>query len=90
MNNKYACGPEIRFKVTPHDYRYLKGLAKFYFDSGVIPKPSVHSLGKFAIIRTANEWISVQTTALQRRERRQKVIRSLIGDENNKSGSASP
>jgi hypothetical protein len=82
--------PEIRFKVTPDDYRYLEGLAKFYFDNGVIPKPSVHCLGKFAIIRTANEWQIVQTTALQKRERRQKVIRSIIGDENNKSGSASP
>ena len=56
--------PEIRFKVTPDDYRYLEGLAKFYFDNGVIPKPSVHCLGKFAIIRTANEWQIVQTTAL--------------------------
>jgi hypothetical protein len=82
--------PEIRFKVTPDDYRCLEGLAKFYFDNGVIPKPSVHCLGKFAIIRTANEWQIVQTTALQKRERRQKVIRSIIGDENNKSGSASP
>lgn len=81
---------EIRFKVTPDEYRYLKGLATFYYDNRVIPKPSVHSLGRFAIIRTANEWQIEQTTALQRRERRQKVIRSIIGDENNKSGSASP
>ena len=85
-----SVGPEIRFKVKPHEYRYLEGLAKFYYDIGIIPKPSVHSLGKFATIKTANEWISVQTTALQRTERRRKVIRSLIGDENNKSGSASP
>jgi hypothetical protein len=83
-------GPEICFKVTPGEYRYLEGLAKFYYDNGVIPKPSVHSLGKFATIKTANEWISVQTTALQQRERRHKVIRPLIGDENNKLGSASP
>ncbi|HKG41882.1 MAG TPA: hypothetical protein VKA98_07070 [Nitrososphaeraceae archaeon] len=83
-------GPEIRFKVTPQDYRYLEGLAKFYYDNKVIPTPSVHSLGKFAIIKTANDWQIVQTTALQRRARRQKVIRSLIGDENNKSDSASP
>ena len=83
-------GPEIRFKVTPDEYRHLEGLAKFFFDNRVIPKPSVHCLGKFAIIRTANEWQIVQTRALQRRERRQKVIRSIIGDENNKSGSASP
>lgn len=82
--------PEIRFKVTAHEYRYLEGLAKFYFDNGVIPKPSVHSLGKFATIKAANEWQIVQTTALQRRDRRRKVIRSIIGDENNKSGSASP
>ena len=81
---------EIRFKVTPDDYCYLEGLAKFYYDNGVIPKPSVHSLGKFATIRTANEWDTVQTRALQQRERRHKVIRPLIGDENNKLGSASP
>ena len=78
--------PEIRFKVTPDDYRYLDGLAEFYSNNGVIPKPSVHSLGKFAIIKAANEWISVQTTALQRRERRHKVLRSIIGDENDRSG----
>ena len=83
-------GPEIRFKVTPDEYRYLEGLAKFYFDNKVILKPSVHSLGQFAIRKTANEWISEQTRALQQRERRHKVIRSLIGDENNKSESASP
>lgn len=83
-------GPEIRFKVKPHEYRYLEGLAKFYYDNRVISKPSVHSLGKFAIIKAANEWNNVQTTALQQRDRRHKVIRSLIGDENNKSGSASP
>jgi hypothetical protein len=83
-------GPEIRFKVTPDEYRYLEGLAKFYYDNEVIPKPSVHSLGKFAIIKAANEWIRVQKTALQQRERRHKVLRPLIGDENNKSGSASP
>jgi hypothetical protein len=78
--------PEIRFKVTPDEYRHLEGLAKFYYDNGVILKPSVHSLGKFAIIRAANEWQIVQTTALQRRDRRRKVIRSIIGDENIKSG----
>jgi hypothetical protein len=83
-------GPEIRFKVTPDEYRYLEGLAKFYYDNGVISKPSVHSLGKFAVIKTYNEWQIVQTTALQQRERRHKVIRPLIGDENNKLGSASP
>ena len=81
---------EIRFKVTPDDYLYLKGLAKFYYDNRVIPKPSVHSLAKFAIIKAYNEWQIVQTRALQRSDRRRKVIRSIIGDENNKSGSASP
>ena len=83
-------GSEIRFKVTPDENRYLEGLAKFYYDIGVIPKPSVHSLAKFAIIKAYNEWQIVQTRALQRRDRRRKVIRSIIGDENNKSGSASP
>jgi hypothetical protein len=82
-------GPEIRFKVTLDEYRSLEGLAKFYYDIGVILKPSVHCLGKSAIRREANEWQIVQTTALQRRDRRRKVIRSIIGDENNKSGSAS-
>jgi hypothetical protein len=90
MKKNMPVGPEIRFKVTPDEYRYLQGLAKFYYDIGVIPTPSVHSLGKSAIIRAANEWQIVQTTALQRRDRRRKVIRSLIGDENNKSDSASP
>jgi hypothetical protein len=85
-----AVGEEIRFKVTPDDYCNLEGLAKFYYDNRVIPKPSVHSLAKFAIIKAYNEWISVQTKALQQRERRRKVIRSIIGDENIKSGSASP
>lgn len=83
-------GPEIRFKVTPDEYRYLEGLAKFFYDNGVIPKPSIHSLAKFAIIKAANDWNNVQTRALQQRDRRRKVIRSIIGDENNKSGSASP
>jgi hypothetical protein len=83
-------GPEIRFKVKPNEYRYLEGLAKFYYDNGVIPKPTVHSLGQFAIRKAANEWDTVQTRALQQRERRRKVIRSIIGDETNKSGSASP
>jgi hypothetical protein len=83
-------GPEIRFKVKPHEYCYLGGLAKFYYDNKIIPKPSVHSLAKFATIKAANEWNNVQTAALQQRERRHKVTRSLIDDENNKSGSASP
>lgn len=83
-------GQEIRFKVTPDEYRYLEGLAKFFYDNGVIPKPSIHSLAKFAIIKAANDWNNVQTRALQQRDRRRKVIRSIIGDENNKSGSASP
>jgi hypothetical protein len=81
---------EIRFKVKPHEYCYLEGLAKFYYDNGVIPKPSVHSLAKLATIKAANDWNNVQTRALQQRERRHKVIRSLIGDENNKPESASP
>ena len=85
-----AVGAEIRFKVTPDEYPYLEGLAKFYYDNRVIPKPSVHSLAKFAIIKAYNEWQIVQTTALQQRERRHKVICPLIGDENIKSGSASP
>ena len=83
-------GPEIRFKVTPDEYRYLEDLAKFYYDIGVISKPSVNSLAKFAIIKAYNEWINQKTKALQQTERRRKVIRSIIGDENNKSGSASP
>ena len=85
-----SVGPEVRYKLTPPEYPYLEELAKFYYDNGVIPKPSVHSLAKFATIKAANESNNVQTRALQQRERRQKVIRSLIGDENNKSGSASP
>jgi hypothetical protein len=82
---------EIRFKVTPYEYSNLEGLAKFYYNKRVIPKPSVHSFAKFATIKTYNEWIYVQTTALQSSERRRKVIRSIIGgDENNKLDPASP
>ena len=90
MENNMSVRREIRYKVPLLDYCYLEELAKFFYDNGVIPKPSVHSLAKFAMIKAANEWQLVQTRALQQRERRQKVIRSLIGDENNKSGSASP
>jgi hypothetical protein len=83
-------GPEIRFKVTPYEYSNLEGLAKFYYDIGLIPKPSVHSFSKFSTIKTYNEWIYVQTKALQSGDRRRKVIRSVIsGDENNKLDSAS-
>jgi hypothetical protein len=85
-----TASPEIRFKVRPDDYRNLEGLAKFFYDKRVILKPSVHSFAKFATIKTYNEWIDVQTTALQRGDRRRKVIRSIIGgDENNKLDSAS-
>ena len=76
---------EIRFKVTPDEYRCLEGLAKFYYDNRLILMPSVPSLAKLAIIKAYNDWQIVQTRALQQRERRHKVIRSLIGDENNKS-----
>ncbi len=85
-----SIGLEVRFKLPPSEYHYLEELAKFFYDNGVIPKPSVHSLAKFAIRKAANEWNNVQTRALQQRERRHKVIRSIIGDENNKAGSASP
>jgi hypothetical protein len=76
-------GPEVRFKLTPEDYVYCKELAKFYYDHGVIPRPSVSSLAKRGIIRIATEWIEVQSIALKIRAKRQNVIGFLnVGDNN--------
>jgi hypothetical protein len=64
---------EVRFKLEPEDYRYLKGLAVFYYDHRVIPRPTVHSLAKSATIKAANEWIQQQSIALEARQQRQQT-----------------
>jgi hypothetical protein len=69
--------------LTPEDYLYCEELAKFYYDHGVIPRPSVSSLAKRAIIRIATEWMEVQSLALKIREERQNVMRLLNVGNNN-------
>jgi hypothetical protein len=64
---------EVRFKLEPADYAYLKGLAVFYYDHGVIPRPTVHSLAKSATIKAANEWLQQQSIALEARQQRQQT-----------------
>ena len=64
---------EVRFKLEQEDYRYLKGLAVFYYDYRVIPRPTVHSLAKFATIKAANEWIQQQSIALEARQQSQQT-----------------
>jgi hypothetical protein len=79
-----ASDHEARFKMTPEDYRYLEGMAKFYYDHKVIPKPTVHSLAKFAMIKFALDWIKVEEYALKKRKERQNVMSLLnMGDKNN-------
>jgi hypothetical protein len=68
---------EIRFKVTHDDYCYLKGLAGFYYDHRVIPRPSPHSLAKFATIKIANDWIQQESIGLQARKQRRQILDSL-------------
>ena len=79
---------EVRFKLTTAEYLYLQGLARFFYDNRIIRTPSVHSLGKLAIRKIANEWIQVQTTALQERNKREIVNVSLFADEYNSAPSA--
>jgi hypothetical protein len=68
---------EIRFKVTHDDYCFLKGLAGFYYDYRVIPRPSVHSLAKSATIKAANEWLQQQSNALKQRKQRKQIFDSI-------------
>ena len=68
---------EVRFKVTHEDFCYLKGLAGFYFDHRVIPRPTVHSLAKSATIRAANEWNRQQSIALEARKQRKQILDSI-------------
>ena len=62
---------EVRFKLKASEFSYLQGLARFFYDNHVIATHTVHSLGKLAIRKIANEWIHVQTMALQKRKKRQ-------------------
>lgn len=64
---------EVRFKLAPADFRYIKGLAVFYYDHHIIPRPTLHSLAKFATFKVANEWIQQQTIALEARKQRQQT-----------------
>lgn len=73
---------EVRFKLTPIEYLYVKGLARFFYDCRVITTPTIHSLGKLAIRKLAHDWIEIQGNALQKRFERQKVLYPLITDGN--------
>jgi hypothetical protein len=72
----------VRFKLNSEEYTFFEGLAKFLYDNRVIRGHSVHSLGKLAIIKMGNEWIEIQSTALERRKQRQQRINSLTTDDN--------
>jgi hypothetical protein len=79
---------EVRFKLTSTECLYLEGLARFFYDNRIIAAPTIHSLAKLAIRKIANEWIQIQTTALQKRNKREKVMVSLFPNYNNLSPSA--
>jgi hypothetical protein len=79
---------EVRFKLPVSEYLYLRELARFFYDNRVIATPTIHSLAKLAIRKIANEWIQVQTTALQKRNNREEVMVSLFPNYNNLSPSA--
>lgn len=71
---------EVRFKLAAEDYRYLKELAIFYYDQGVIARPTVHTFARFSTIKQANDWIKMQSIALQQREQRQRMINHHMAD----------
>ena len=64
---------EVRFKVTPAEYLFLKDYSRFLYDNRVIPTPSVHSLAKLATRKLGHDWIEMESKALQERNERQKV-----------------
>ena len=68
---------EVRFKLNSDEYAFFEGLAKFLYDKRVIHGPTVHSLGKLAMIKIGNEWIQIQSAALEIRKQRQQRINSL-------------
>ena len=72
-----ASSYEVRFKLNSDEYVFFEGLAKFFYDNRVIHGPSVHSLAKLAMIKIGNEWIQIQSAALERRKQRQQRINSL-------------
>ena len=64
------------------------GTCKVFYDNRIIAAPTKHSLAKLAIRKIANEWIQIQTTALQKRNKREKVMVSLFPNYNILSPSA--
>ena len=64
---------EVRFKINHENYCFLKGLAAFYYDHRVIPRPTVHCLAKSATIIVANDWLKQQSIALEARKQRQQT-----------------
>ena len=68
---------EVRLKLKASEYLYLQGLARFYYDNCAIATSAVHSLGKLAIRRIANEWIHVQTMAAKKKTERKSWSLSL-------------
>jgi hypothetical protein len=82
---------EVRFKLTPTEFIYFKGFARFLYDCRVISTPTIHALGKLGIRKLAHDWIEYESNALQRRNERQKVLYPHIADANNdKSNPAAP
>jgi hypothetical protein len=64
---------EVRFKLTPNEYQFLKGYSRFLYDNRVISTPSVHALAKLATRKFGHDWIEIESKALHERNERQKV-----------------
>jgi len=71
-------GLEVRFKLSVNDYKYMEGLAKFYYDHNILRTPSVHSLAKFSIYKAVNEWINQQQLGLQAKKQREQTIEEVL------------
>jgi hypothetical protein len=79
---------EVRFKLASSEYLYLQGLARFFYENRLVATPTIHSLAKLAVRKIANEWIQIQTTTLEKRNKREKVMVSLFPNYNILSPSA--
>jgi hypothetical protein len=64
---------EVRFKVTPTEYLFLKDYSRFLYDNRVIPTPSAHALAKLATRKLGHDWMEIESKGLQKRNERQKV-----------------
>jgi hypothetical protein len=71
---------EVGFKLAAQDYCYLKQLVIFYYEQGVIARPTVHTFARFATIKQANDWIQIESIALQERDQRQRIINHHMAD----------